>query len=331
MVPFGSLVRYAVWHLLRRGSAMASVAFKHRRTGEAAPSSEGTCMRGSERPNDCPDMTTECHQDRALATGYAGPAVFAHRFHGLIACLLFAMSLPVFADCASLSQTCEQDLQREEKYNYQLAVCQKDGWHICEPNRTPSPHHLTVLSDAVNFFWAVPASEQREFIYASTLHTDKQHLSVWRPPVYEIPKLFQILSPFREIREDVLSQTYGDQESIRRSFLKYHVDPKHSEGHERNVLNAWHDTNIFGELRSYDLVRASLLRRLENPPLVAAERLLPLTERRPKTSWARIRSEFEEGEELHVTLAYSGSEMPRIWRFKFKVSRDAQVADENEQ
>lgn len=283
-------------------------------------------MRGPECPNDCPDMTTECHQDRALATGYAGPAAFAHRFRGLTACLLFAMSLPVFADCTRVSQTCEQDLQREEKYNYQLAVCQKGGWHICEHNHTSSPYPLTVLSDEVDFFWAVPASEQHEFIYASTLYTDKQPLSIARSAIYKTPALFRILPPFRKIDE-----VFRDRKSIREHFLEYYSDLKDPEDHPVfKLLAAWHDTEIWGPLKSYDLVRASLAER-EDPMLVAAERLMRLTEGRPKMSWAKFESRVEEGGYLHITLAYSGSKTRRIWQFKFNVYSNVQVADENEQ
>lgn len=304
---------------------MVSVACKHRRTGETALSAEETCAGGREHPNDCADMTTEWHQAGAPAV-HAGPGVFARRFRGLIACLLFAMSLPVFANCARVSQTCEQDeLQREDKYEFQLAVCQEGGWHICEHNRTSTPYYLTVPSDdEVDFFWAVPASGQHELIYVSTSYRDQQPLSIARSATYETPALFSILAPFREIRK-----VFRDREEIRRLFLEYHDDLEddHPEDHPVfSLLAAWHDTEIWGPLKSYALVCTSLAVR-RDPSDVGAERLIRLAEGRPKMSWAGFDSLFKEGRDLRITLAYSGySKEPRIWRFMFKV----QVADENE-
>ena len=315
---------------------MTSVAFKHRRTGETMLSAEYACAQGHERSNDCADMTTEWRRDCPLAAGYAGPAASARRFLGLVACLIFAMSLPVFADC-------DTELHRAEKYDYQLAVCQKSEWRIYKHSLTSTPyHHLAVSPDKVEFFWAVPASEQHEFIYASTLykHPDEQRLSIFRSSTYKTPRLFRVLAPFN----DVYKVFPDDPKSIRQSFVDYHGDRKSLSEDDPafDLLSKWHDTEIWGRLRSYDLVSTSLAlrkERPEDPPLVAAERLIRLAENRPKTSWIKFDSHVEAGQPLRITLAYSGykdktsgePKEQRIWPFNFKVSWNVQIADENKQ
>lgn len=279
-------------------------------------------------------MTTEWHQDGVLAIDHAGPAAFACRFRGLIAYLLFAVSLPVFADdedCASARRTCEQNsLQREERYNYQLAVCQESGWHFYEHSRTSTLYKLAVPSNEVELFWAVPASKHHEFIYASTFYSHRQRLSISRSPIYEVPGMFRVLAPLKKVKE-----VFSDEpKSTRESFLHYHdrKDRLTKDDPVFKSLAKWHDTEFWGLLKSYDLVHTALAWRKERRegPLVAAERLIRLAKDRPKTSWIDFCGRVEEGKTLHVSLAYSGYR-DRVWPFNFKVSWDVQVTDENEQ
>ena len=312
---------------LARDSAMTQRGVQASKDGRDGAIRRGRLRTRTNAQRLSADMTTEWHQNCVLAIDHAGPAAFARWFHGLIACLLFAMSLPVFADCARVSRTCERDmLRREEKYNYQLAVCQKNGWHICEHSLTSTPYHLAAPSDNVEFFWAVPDSEQHEFIYVSTSYIDGQILSISRNSIYKTPRLFRVLTPFKEIDEDL-----GKHESIRQRFRDFHSNGVDRENDPVfNSLAKWHDTQIWGRLKSYDLVSASLVRR-EDPPRVAAERLIGLAKDRPKTSWARFTSRVQDGQELRIVLAYSGHKERRTWPFNFKVSWNVQVAEENEQ
>lgn len=314
---------------------MVSAVVEHQGTGEAVAFRQGRLYAPArELPNDCADKTTARHRDRAFGTGYTGPAVFTRTSCGVLACLLFfAISLPVFADCIRVGEECKVGLlQRAKEYNYQLAVCQGDEWHICKHSHTRT-YRLTVRSDQVDFFWAVPASERHEFIYASTLHTDGQHLSVWRRATYENSKLFHVFPPFRDIYKKFPKRYPDDQKSPRQRFREYHADSKSKDlpkGPVSELLSQWHDTEIWGRQESYGLVQAALVHR-ESQPLIAAERLMRLAEKRPKTSWAKFTSEVADGEELRIILAYSGSKR-RTWPFNFKVSFDTvQVVDENEQ
>lgn len=241
--------------------------------------------------------------------------------HGaiLVSCLLFAVTSPTFADCASVGEKCSiERLGRDDDYNFRLAVCQEGEWHVCKSNSTTSPHNLTARSDQVAFYWAVPASDDYQIVYASTSFTDEQRLSVSRNATPENKRLWSVirlLPPFRDVRRDL----QGDE--ARQRFKAHHRrDGRRDDRDEISaVLNEWHQTEAIGYLKSYDLVGSSLDQKESNRPLLAAERLIRVMGKRPRTSWIRFTSDVEQNGELHMVLAYSGSNPTRTWPFHFDV------------
>ena len=302
---------------------MIGIAFNHQLTSGAVRQGRSGAL-GSDLRNHCAGIRGR-HRGHAFGIGGAWSALFAGSARVLTACLVLAMSLPVSADCTSVREKCDTDLDRVNDYNYQLAVCQSGRWYFCMHNGPRSPHHLTARSDEVEFFWAVPASEQHEFIYASTSYVNGQSLSVARSATYKSHKLFHVFAPFRNVDEYIT----GDPGLVRQHFREYHADRERSSVSLQRrrlgrpvveLLSEWHDTELWGRLKSYSLVRTALAQS-ENPPLLAAERLIRLTEKRPKASWARFTSRVKYGERLRIVLAYSGSDPKRTWSFNFEVSR----------
>ena len=252
--------------------------------------------------------------------------VFGRCFRGLATCLIFAASPPAFADCTSMNEQCDADLlTRVDDYDYQLAVCQGNKWHVCKYNSAESHHDLIARSNKIYFYWAVPASDHHEIVYASTSYTHEQPLSIARNATYKGSRLFRVLAPFREVDKPLL----GDQESVRQRFRGYHERRGDDSTRDEifNSLSEWHQTEFVGQLKSYNLVGSSLTQTESSQPLLAAERLIRLEKERGKTSWVEFNSFVEHGRVLRIILAYSGSTPPRTWPFNFKVVPDTSSLD----
>ena len=239
---------------------------------------------------------------------------------GLASCLVFGASSPILAAC-EVKEACDVALERTDDYNYQLAVCQGRKWLVCGTNTAASPYilraHPFQMEDGVDFYWAVPASDDYQIVHASTSHKLEQTLSVYRSGRKGVVPIFP---PNEEVDEQLAVN------QPRRRFREYHKGPQPPVARDpiSEVLSLWHQTEYVGLLKSYGLVGSSLNLNESDQPALAAERLLRLAKNRPKTSWVKFDSLVEPGSPLRIILAYSGRTgyrgyKSRTWQFHFDV------------
>ena len=267
-----------------------------------------TCISGSERP-----FTPMC--------------VWSLRS---LVCFLLCLTLKLADGKAwpsTISQHCNKTnvLEQNEKYNFRLAVKNNGDWLICRSGNSEDSAYRISVDGAVEFKWAVPASDNYEIVYASTTTSPGHPLSLYRNSAAGVIESF---IPFYS-SPDLKLITELDKK-FKPEFIAYHRMSGSIDEDLKTGLEKWHNTKLWLPSRSSkEVVKSGLLRHAEllnqqESPLATehgAERLIRVTRGREKTSWITFRSqEPSKGHPLIVTLYYSadpqGSTVHRFFFMK---------------
>ncbi len=220
--------------------------------------------------------------------------------------------------CESKNISCD-NLQRERKYEYQMAVClPSDRVLICKQNSAKAPHLITVKDSpsSMNFRWAVPASDSSQLVYVSTSYTEDQQLSVFRNGYFKNAEY--VPHAFRTIHEFLTSGSTS--KNPQESFRDYHLGSGTIDNGVKQILASWHEKFLWQE-DTYIYVKKALL--VKPRPVLAAERLIRVRSDRPLTSWIGFTSNIEGGSMLRMTLSYSGEAIdvvvPRSFHYQMNV------------
>ena len=243
----------------------------------------------------------------------------AIRLLALLLCFGFTQLHILAQQPSHADSRCElsADLERSDRYNFHLAVAQKGGWLICPSNDPTTLAYEVDLSGPQRLRWAVPASDTRNVVYASTVVKPNQPLSLYRNSALGIfISLAQYLYPV----EDTVQEIEMLGSDLKKGFVKYHLEPeKHTSPTQlfAKSLAQWHDTGLWRTERpSREVVRRAL-EDVDKQLLVSgrgAERLLRIKGGREDTSWIEFRSQRPRPRRpdnrrlLAVTLSYDGEE-----------------------
>ena len=220
--------------------------------------------------------------------------------------------------CESKNISCD-NLPREKKYEYQMAVCLPSSQVlICKHNPAKAPHLITVKDppSRLDFRWAVPASDSSQVVYVSTSYTEDQQLSVFRNGYFKNAKY--VPRAFRTIHEFLTSGSTS--KNPQESFQDYHLGSGTIDDNVREILASWHEKLLWQE-DTYIYVKKALL--VKPRPVLAAERLIRVRSDRPLASWIEFTSNIEGGSMLRMTLSYSGEAIdyvvPRSFHYQVNV------------
>ena len=216
----------------------------------------------------------------------------------------------------------EEELPRDERYNYQLAIKQgTSNWLVCPSNEKINPGREINFNNPDNskqvvFKWAVPASENNEFIYVSTAIGESHPLSLFRNSAAGV------LARFIPFHEDELKEFGMVGSELKQQFIDIHHG-KMSGAKEKfkKQVKEWHDTGLWrSKVETENLVRGALfLKAQESHYELGAERLIRIKRKRPLTSWIEFRSiKPPANEVLTVTLFYSGDSLESLPKYKFQ-------------
>ena len=229
----------------------------------------------------------------------------------------------------SLDSGCDlvDELQRVDSNRYLLAVRQGQQWLICRSgNERNSPYAMVLerLADRgelnnIEFRWAVPSSNDRHVVYASTIVNQNQPISLFRNGSSLLDALFLLFG-----RNDEGLQPVAEFDvRWKQTFVNHHTD---SSSNSNTAIEDWHDTALWMAADTNAVVTSTLLALPAGSGRVTergAERLIRVQGNRPYVSWIPFRSQppdsTNQSKIIAVTLAYSGDigETFRPYRFYF--------------
>ena len=225
------------------------------------------------------------------------------------------------------------ELERVDSSEYLLAVRQSREWLVCRSgNAEESPYAIALERlggqgelKNIEFRWAVPSSESRRVVYASTMIAQTQPISLYRNSSSLLDAFYFVILGRNE--DEDLEAVGSFDASSKESYISHHLrGPSDVDIAVKNALDGWHDTALWGAGDTRILVRSTLLalpsetgRESER----GAERLIRVQGSRPRVSWIPFRSQppysSSQSRIITVTLAYSGdaAETFRPYRFYF--------------
>lgn len=239
-----------------------------------------------------------------------------------------SISLPESALLAVTQESrCEtvkgEELPRDNSYNYKLAIKQSSGWIVCPSNDEINLVHEIKFGSPDNpnniiFKWAVPKSENNEFIYISSTIGDNHPLSLFRNSAAGE------LASFIPFHEDKLKQIGRVGYELKQQFIDiHHGSESQPDKKILGYVKKWHDTGLWlTSIGTENLVEAALHSKAQDSNVhfeLGAERLIRVKKKRPLVSWIKFISKKPKAYKvLTVTLFYSGDTLESLPKYKFQ-------------
>ena len=220
----------------------------------------------------------------------------------------------------------EENLRRDDSYKYKLAIKQNSGWIVCPSNDEINPVHEINFDNSdypkkVIFKWAVPKSENNEFIYVSSTIGESHPLSLYRNSAMGALASF---IPFLDDELKLVRSFDPKSKSIKQQFIDVHHHTNSQPGEKfLEHVKKWHNTGLWGtKINTDKLVKEALHSKNREAQInneIGAERLLRIRGGRPLISWIEFRSRKPKfTENLTVTLFYSGDGLESLVKYKFQ-------------